>query len=162
MALANSAALALAGIDERTPDPPGGTIVRDQRGKPTGILKDSAQQLVVVHIPPESHAQLDRALERAMEHALSAGLTQVHDMSMRTWRSLETYRRAEARKGLRLRIYSFVPLSDWKRMAEYVAVNGRGSDWLRWGAVKGYVDGSLGSTTAWFYSPIPTHPRPLA
>jgi hypothetical protein len=158
MGLANSAALALAGIDERTADPPGGTIVRDKHGKPTGILKDAAQQLVVRHIPPETPAQLDRALERAMDYALSAGLTQVHDMSMYTWRSLETYRRAEARGALRLRVYSFVPLKDWKRMADYVVAHGKGSDWLRWGAVKGYVDGSLGSTTAWFYQPYTDAP----
>lgn len=159
MALANSAALESAGIDEKTPDPPGGTIVRDQSGRPTGILKDAAQQLVGRHIPPESESQVDRALDLAMERAVSAGVTQVHDMGMSTWRSLEAYRRAEARKALRLRIYAFVPLTDWKRMADYIAVHGRGSGWLRWGALKGYVDGSLGSTTAWFYEPYSDAPQ---
>lgn len=159
MALANSAALKLAGIDEKTPDPAGGTIVRDQAGRPTGVLKDLAQDLMTQSIPAESESQLDRALNLATAHALSAGITQVHDMAMGTWRSLETYQRALARNELRLRIYSFVPLGDGKRMADYVAAHGRGSDWLRWGALKGYVDGSLGSTTAWFYQPYSDAPQ---
>lgn len=159
MALANSAALKLAGIDENTKDPSGGSIVRDARGRPTGVLKDAAQHLVAPHIPEESVSQLDRALERATDAALSVGLTQVHDMAMRSWRSLETYRRAQARDALRIRVYSFVPLSDWQRMSDYVAQHGKGNEWLRWGALKGYVDGSLGSTTAWFYEPYVDEPQ---
>lgn len=153
MALANAVALKLAGIDDKTPDPPGGTIVRDRDGRATGVLKDNAQELMSRRIPADTEAQIDEALKRATDHALRAGVTQVHDMAMGTWRSLEAYRRADARKALRLRIYSFVPLTDWKRMADYVAANGRGSDRLRWGALKGYVDGSLGSKTAWFHEP---------
>lgn len=153
MALANSLALELAGIDANTPDPPGGTIVRDSRGQPTGILKDRAQELVTAAIPPESDAQLDRAMQLATDHALSAGLTQVHDMAFDTWRSFDTYQRANARGQVRMRIYSFVPLQDWKRLADFISVNGRSRGLLRWGGVKGYVDGSLGSMTAWFYEP---------
>lgn len=159
MALANSAALKLAGIDARTPDPPGGTIVRDRNGRPTGVLKDTAQDLMTPSVPAESAEQLDRALQLATAHALSVGVTQVHDMAMGTWRSLETYRRANDRGELRLRIYSFVPLTDWKRMADYVATQGRGSGLLRWGGLKGYVDGSLGSSTAWFYEPYTDTPQ---
>lgn len=157
MALANSLALKLAGIDEKTPDPPGGTIVRDSTGRPTGVLKDEAQSLM--KIPEESEARVSRALDVAMTHATSRGITQVHDMAMGTWRSLEAYRRAHARNALRLRIYSFVPLVDWQRMAEYVRTHGRGDDWLHWGGLKGYVDGSLGSTTAWFYQPYTDAPQ---
>lgn len=157
MALANSLALKLSGIDENTPDPPGGTIVRDADGRPTGVLKDEAQALM--KIPEESEDQVSRALDMAMTHATSRGVTQVHDMAMGTWRSLEAYRRAHARNALRLRIYSFVPLADWQRMADYVRTQGRGDDWLRWGALKGYVDGSLGSTTAWFYQPYTDAPH---
>ncbi|WP_129647903.1 amidohydrolase [Peristeroidobacter agariperforans] len=157
MALANSLALKLAGIDEKTPDPPGGTIVRDAKGRPTGVLKDEAQSLM--KIPEESMDQVDRALQTAMTHAASRGVTQVHDMAMGTWRSLEAYRRARDRDALRVRIYSFVPLADWQRMAEYVRTHGRGDDWLRWGGLKGYVDGSLGSTTAWFHQPYTDDPK---
>ncbi len=86
MGLANSAALKLAGIDERSTDPAGGTIVRDARGRPTGLLKDSAMDGVQRVIPEPSAAQVDAALQRGLAHALARGVTQVHDMG--NWLSL--------------------------------------------------------------------------
>ena len=59
---------------------------------------------------------------------------------------------------LKTRIYSFVSLSTWERMRDFTQADGRGDDWLRWGALKGFVDGSLGSTTAWFYDPYDDEP----
>lgn len=154
MALANSKALALAGIDRHTPDPEGGTIVREAKtGEPTGILKDEAMSPVYRVIPAPTAAEHDEALARAMAHAAALGVTQVHDMGSYGWTDLETYRRAHANGALTLRIYSFVPLATWPRLAEFVQANGRGEAWLRWGGLKGFVDGSLGSTTAWFYQP---------
>ncbi|MDZ7268139.1 MAG: amidohydrolase [candidate division KSB1 bacterium] len=159
MALANSKALALAGIDRHTADPPGGAIVRDAKsGEPTGILKDEAMSLVYRVIPARTPAEHDEALARAMAHAAAMGVTQVHDMGSYGWTDLETYRRAHASGALTLRIYSFVPLATWARLAEYVQTHGRGDDWLRWGGLKGFVDGSLGSTTAWFYQPYDDAP----
>ena len=79
-ALANSLALRLAGITSRTPDPPGGTIVRDAHGNPTGDLKDAAMGLVDKVIPPLSHEQRMRAVRRALEHAASLGVTSVQHM----------------------------------------------------------------------------------
>ncbi len=159
MALANSKALALAGIDRNTPDPQGGTIVRDENsGEPTGILKDEAMALVYRVIPAPTAAEHDEALARAMAHAAAMGVTQVHDMGSYGWTDLETYRRAHASGRLTLRIYSFLPLASWARLAEFVQANGRGDDWLRWGGLKGFVDGSLGSTTAWFYQPYDDAP----
>ncbi|WP_456424815.1 amidohydrolase [Rhodocaloribacter sp.] len=161
MALANTKALALAGITRATPDPEGGTIVRDPAtGEPTGILKDEAMSLVYAAIPNPTAEEMDEALERATAHALSLGVTQVHDVgSFGGWDDLETYRRAHAKGALRLRIYAFVPLGTWARLAEYVEANGRGDAWLRWGGLKGFVDGSLGSTTAWFYAPYADAPE---
>jgi len=156
MGLANSRALALAGVTPATPDPPGGTIVRDPDGSPTGILKDAAQEFVTRVIPPASDAARDRALAAAAEHALARGVTFVTDMG--SWDDLTTYRRARARDALPLRVYSLVPIATWARLAEYVRAEGRGDDRLRWGGVKGYVDGSLGSTTAWFYEPYVDEP----
>ncbi len=154
MALANSLALQLAGIDENTPDPPGGTIVRDSSGIPTGILKDAAMDLVFAVMPDPSPEALDRMFLAAQRHALSLGVTQVHDMgSFGGWTDLETYRRAHQRDSLHMRIYSFVPLATWQRLARFIADNGSGDDMLRWGGLKGFVDGSLGSSTAWFYEP---------
>lgn len=159
MALANSAALRLSGIDEggRTPDPEGGVIERDAAtGEPAGVLKDEAMALVHRVIPEASEEELDRALEAAAAHALARGVTQVHDMA--GWESLETYRRAHARGELPLRVYSVVPMSTWERMRDYVAANGRGDGRLWWGGLKAFVDGSLGSTTAWFYAPYDDDP----
>jgi hypothetical protein len=161
MALANSKTLALAGITKNTPDPPGGTIVRDTRtGEPTGVLKDEAMALVYDKMPEPSPEEFDKMLERAQAHALSLGVTQVHDVSsFGGWNDLETYRRAQDKGKLDMRIYAFVTLATWERLAKYVAANGRGDDLLRWGGLKGFVDGSLGSTTAWFYQPYNDEPN---
>ncbi len=155
MALANSKALALAGITRETKDPEGGLIVRDAEG-PTGILKDEAMTLVARVQPAPTDSEMDEALARAMSHAVSLGVTQVHNMG--TWEDLAAGRRAAARGALLLRIYSFVPLDSWPRLAGLVRKEGRGDDWLRWGGLKGYVDGSLGSTTAWFREPYSDAP----
>ncbi|MCB9288015.1 MAG: amidohydrolase [Lewinellaceae bacterium] len=161
MALANTQVLELAGITRDTPDPQGGTIVKDtQTGEPTGILKDEAMSLVYPVMPDRTEAELDEALQRAVQHALSLGVTQVHDVSsFGGWTDLATYRRAHEKGELPMRIYSFVPISSWGRLADYVAENGTGDDILRWGALKGFVDGSLGSTTAWFYDPYDDEPE---
>jgi predicted amidohydrolase YtcJ len=163
MGLANSAALKLAGIDKNTPNPPGGLIVKDPRtGEPTGILKDEAKELLYKAMPPVSEQQLDESLQRAIHHALAHGLTQVHDMSsFGGWTDLSTYQRAYAKNKLDIRIYSFVPISTWKKLDSFVKANGRGNDHLRWGGLKGFVDGSLGSTTAWFYKPYLDAPKSI-
>ena len=160
MALANSVVLKLAGIDAKTPDPAGGTIVRDKSGRPTGVLKDTAMSLVTKVMPPTSDDELEQALNRAMEHAASLGVTQVHDMGgLEDFRVLELYRRTRQQDKLRLRIYSFVPLADEQQAVTFKQRNGAGDAWLRWGGVKGFVDGSLGSTTAWFHRPYDDEPN---
>ncbi len=161
MALANSVALELAGVTRDTPDPDGGTIVRDpETGDPTGVLKDEAMSLVYAAMPDPSTEELAEALDRAMEHAVSLGVTQVHDMgSFGGWMDLEAYRAAQADRDLKIRIYSFVPLSTRERLSEFISENGEVDEWLRWGGLKGFVDGSLGSTTAWFYDPYEDEPE---
>lgn len=157
MGLANGRALKLAGITPETPNPPGGTIVRYDDGRPTGILKDEAQGLVGRVMLPPTEAERDRALAAAVDHALARGVTLVTDMG--SWSGLEAYRRAHARGDLRIRVYSVVPISTWERLADLVARDGRGDDRLFWGGLKGFVDGSLGSTTAWFYEPYDDAPE---
>ncbi len=155
MSLANSIALKLAGIDKNTANPAGGEIVKDPKtGEPTGVLKDEATNLVTNVIPPPSQNELDECLERAVQHAFEHGVTQVHDMSTYGgWPDMATYRKAHANNKLDLRIYSFVPLRTWAKLDSFVKKEGWGDDMLRWGGLKGFVDGSLGSTTAWFYKP---------
>lgn len=157
MMLANSRALALAGITRATADPPGGTIVRNAAGEPTGVLKDEAMSLVFSVQPDASEAERDEAFARAQQHALERGVTMVHDMG--AFADLHTYRRAQERGELRMRVYSFVPLGQWRELQTLVAGEGRGDDMLRWGGLKGFVDGSLGSTTAWFYEPYDDEPN---
>ncbi|HZN97064.1 MAG TPA: amidohydrolase, partial [Gemmatimonadales bacterium] len=150
MALANSAALRLAGMDRSTRDIAGGTIVRDSTGAPTGVLKDEAQNPVYAAIPTPSQSQSDAAISRAVAWAASKGVTAVADVSV-PWFEVAALKRAQRKGTLTTRVSVYVPLGDWRRMADTVRANGRGDDWLRVAGVKGYVDGSLGSTTALFY-----------
>ncbi|HUF13490.1 MAG TPA: amidohydrolase [Longimicrobiales bacterium] len=156
MGLANSRALERAGIDESTPDPPGGTIVRDPSGRPTGVLKDAAMDMIWEVLPEPSAGEIDEALMRAQAHALSLGVAAVHDMG--SWEGLDTYVRAQRDGRLRMRVYAVVPIATWRRLVSYVTRHGRGDDMLQWGGLKGFVDGSLGSTTAWFHEPYVDEP----
>lgn len=151
MALANTKAMNLAGINSSTLDPPGGVIIRDQNSDPTGVLKDLAMDLVQTIIPEESSEEMDRALDRAMDYALSLGITQVHDMG--SWTDLETYRRNHSKENLKIRIKIYPWYTNWKNIIKYVQDYGPGDDWLRWNGIKGMMDGSLGSRTAWMHKP---------
>jgi predicted amidohydrolase YtcJ len=158
MLVANSKALQIAGITRNTPDPEGGTIVRDAvTGEPTGVLKDEAMSLIWKVVPEATDAERRDALRRAQAHALSRGVTMINDMG--GWADLAAYRNAYALGELKIRIYSFVPLDTWDRMREYVAREGTGDSRLKWGGLKGFVDGSLGSTTAWFAEPYEDEPN---
>jgi len=157
MALANSAALRAAGITRATADVEGGTIVRNDRGEPTGILKDNAQSLVDRVAPPHTERELDDALESAMRFVAAQGVTSVHHMG--TWNDLAVFARARAAGRLATRIYAAVPIDTWARLRDDVATNGRGDAWLRIGALKGFVDGSLGSHTAAMLDPFSDAPN---
>jgi predicted amidohydrolase YtcJ len=156
MSLANGAALRAAGVNARTPDPPGGTIVRGAGGEPTGILKDNAMELVDRVVPEPPPAAKDRALEAAMRYAAAHGVTSVDHMG--TWEDLAVFRRAREAGRLRTRIHAAVPLATWQRLRDEVASRGRGDAWLSIGGLKGFVDGSLGSRTAAFAAPYADAP----
>jgi predicted amidohydrolase YtcJ len=158
MALANSVALRLARIDQSTADIAGGTIVRNPRGAPTGLLKDAAQDPVYAVVPVPAEARSDAALERAMSWAAARGVTSVVDVDV-PWYEVAALRRAHAKGKLTTRVSVHVPLAGWRRMADTVRANGVGDSWLRVAGVKGYVDGSLGSTTALFYRPYDDAPE---
>ena len=161
MGLANSLALDLAGIDADSPDIDGGTIVRDESGKPSGILKDNAMRSVFAVLPELTEAQLDRYLDAGMQYVASNGVTTLHDVfadEFDSWASLATFRRADSKGALITRIYSVSPLHEWQKLVEDVAAHGRGNDWLRTGGVKAMMDGSLGSHTAAFFEPFSDTP----
>ncbi len=157
MNLANSLALAAAKITRSTADVAGGTIVRDDTGEPTGILKDNAQDLMAGAIPDPTMAMRLRALDAAMRYVAERGVTSVHHMG--TWADLETFRQAQREHALRTRIVAAVPLSTWARLRDEVQAHGRGDDWLRIGGLKGFVDGSLGSHTAAMLAPFTDAPQ---
>ena len=156
MALANSAALRAANVSRETPEVDGGTIVRDASGEPTGILKDNAMSLVDRVIPVNSDDELDAALDAAMRFVAMQGVTAVHHMG--TWDDLRVLERAAAADRLATRIYAAVPIHTWERLRDYVASHGRGNEWLRIGALKGFVDGSVGSHTAAMLEPFTDAP----
>ncbi len=158
MGLANSLALTAAGITRRTPEIPGGVIVRDPRtGQPTGILKDEAMNPVFAVMPDPSDAQVDAALRRATAFAHARGVTAVGSVSV-GWLQVAGLLRARARGDLGLRVSLYPGLADWRRVADSLRARGPGDDWLRLAGVKGYVDGSLGSTTALFFEPYSDDP----
>jgi predicted amidohydrolase YtcJ len=157
MNLANSRALELAGVTRATPDVPGGEIVRDGQGEPTGVFKDNAQGLVYRVVPEPSPAQLDSALARAMAHAAEQGVTAVSYVSG-TWPEIAAFRRARANGTLTLRVTAYMSIAGWRWVADSLRVNGPGDEWLRVAGVKAFVDGALGSTTAWFDEPYTDAP----
>jgi len=155
MALANSAALTAANVSAATRDVEGGAIVR-ANGQPTGILKDNAQALVDRAVPEVPEVLQDRALDTAMTYVASNGVTSVHNMG--SWWELGIFERARAANRLRTRIYAAVPLATWERLRDTVQARGTGDEWLRIGALKGFVDGSLGSHTAAMLEPFTDAP----
>ncbi len=152
MALANSIALQRAGVTRNTPDPPGGTIVRDASGEPTGVLKDAAMAAVERVIPDPTDAEIEEAIRAAMRYAAENGVTSVQDMSASP-DVFRAYQRLLARGELTVRISGHQPLATWKRQADIGVLAGFGSPYLHIGALKGFADGSLGSTTALFFEP---------
>ena len=158
MALANSLALKLAGVTRQTLDPAGGLIVRDPRsGEPTGVLKDAAMSYVWNVIPDASFEEKLAAARAATEHAARLGVTSVQDMSAGV--DVGVYQTLLDRGELKTRIYAISPLPAWERLARTGVRAHFGSDMLRIGGLKGFADGSLGSTTAFFYEPYKDAPN---
>ena len=159
MGVASSVALALAGIGGGRPDPEGGLVDRDPAsGEPTGILRERAMEAVSRIVPPPSDGERWEALRRGLHHALSRGVTQLHDMGAlhsaeESWGSLRILRRMRQDGPLPVRVSAAVPFTERAELARFVREEGRGDAFLRWGAVKGFVDGSLGSSTAWMHEP---------
>jgi len=149
-ALANSAAMKLAGVNAKTADIPGGVIMRDARGNPTGVFKDAAMELIYKVIPPMSHEQRLRAARGALEHAASLGVTSVQHMNPE-FADVAAYSELAEKGELTARIYAVPMETNWQDQAKVGIRRAWGSSYLRLGAVKGYADGSLGSRTAYMF-----------
>jgi predicted amidohydrolase YtcJ len=150
MALANSLALKLAGISNEVETPPGGVIVRNNKGIITGILKESAMQLVYNVIPRASFESKVRAAKSAMNYLLENGVSSAHDMG--TWEHVQVYDSLISKNELKVRISSFPPIAQWEKLKDYKLKN-RNSTFLKIKGTKGFMDGSLGSSTAKFFKP---------
>src|SRR5215510_6987817 len=139
MCLANSLALKLAGVTRETRDVPGGTIVRDAAGEPTGVLKDNAQELVTRVIPEPTREMNLRAARAALREAARFGVTSIHDNSSAD--ALPTYQDLRAAGELTAR------LNVWRYIAALPALkqagvrSGLGDDWIRLGPIKILSDG---------------------
>lgn len=156
MALANSLALKLAGVTRQTVDPPGGVIVRDKSGEPTGVLKDAAQNFVWKVVSPATFEEKLDAARAATNYAAQLGVTSIQDMSAGD--DVGIYQTLLDRGELKTRIYAVSPLPAWERLARTGVRAHFGSEMLRVGGLKGFADGSLGSTTALFYEPYRDDP----
>jgi predicted amidohydrolase YtcJ len=155
--LANSTAMKLAGVDAKTPDVPGGVIVRDASGNPTGVFKDAAMPLIYKAIPPMTHEQRLRAARGAMKHAASLGVTSVQHMNPE-FADVAAYSELAENGELTTRIYAAPMETGWRDQAKVGIRHAWGSSYLRLGAVKGYADGSLGSRTAYMFEPFTDDP----
>jgi predicted amidohydrolase YtcJ len=158
MALANSVTLRLAGITAKTPDPPGGLIVRDAEGNPNGALKDAAMDYVYKIAPPLSHDRRLRAIKRALAHAASLGVTSVQHMNPE-YADVAVYAELLERGELTARIYAAPLITGVDDQVKIGVRHAFGGPFLRIGALKAYADGSLGSSTAYFFEPFSNQPN---
>jgi predicted amidohydrolase YtcJ len=150
MCLANSLAIKLSHVTKDTKDPDGGLIVRDARtGEPTGIFKDSAEDLIKV--PPHSFSENQASARAATEHAAKVGVTSVTDMSAGD--DVGLYQHMAETGELKNRIYAIRSIVSWEVLRDTGVRTAFGNDMVRIGGLKGFADGSLGSSTALFFEP---------
>lgn len=158
MALANSLALNLAKVTKETKDPPGGVVVKDANtGEPTGVLKDGAEDLIDRVVPEKTFEEKHTAARAATEHAAKMGVTSVTDMS--AGEDVGLYQYMVERGELKNRIYAIRSIVSWEVFGKAGVRGAFGSDMLRIGGLKGFADGSLGSTTALFFQPYNDAPN---
>jgi predicted amidohydrolase YtcJ len=149
----NTKALEIAGITKDTLDPPGGKIVRDEQGNPTGVLIDNAESLMLKHLPKTSEATLTAQLNAAGEHLLSEGITSVHDAGIGKV-VYNYYKKRVAEHSLPVRIYPMIAATSayLRQLLETGHVQDQ-YDWLSIRSVKAYGDGALGSRGAALLQP---------
>jgi hypothetical protein len=158
LAVANSRVLEQAGVNEATPDPNEGVIERDSTGRPTGTLKERALDLIEPIIPDPTEEETVEAMRSATSAIHSLGVTGVHDM--RVWggtegrRSFRVWQRLQEEGILELRCWTALPGELLAEAAALGLKTGFGNSSLRIGHLKYFVDGSIGSRTAWMLEPF--------
>jgi hypothetical protein len=157
MYLANSRALELAGITVQTPNPAGGEIVKDAAGRPTGILKGSAADLVRKVIPPIPFAQRLVQVRAVLKEARESGVTTMQDLT--SAEQLRAYLELQRAGELTSRIMLRPTLDKAPHAAALGISRGFGDDWLKFIGYKAWVDGIMGSSSAMFFEPYSHDPR---
>jgi predicted amidohydrolase YtcJ len=158
IAIANSAALKAAGITAKTQMPEGGAIDLDASGEPTGIVRESAQELVSKVIPPPTHEERRKGDELAIEDALAHGVTSAQDNS--DWEDFLVYEEMEKEGKLHLRISEWLPFAASVDELKALRAHHDANDpMLHTGMLKGFMDGSLGSRTAAMKQPYSDDPK---
>lgn len=145
----NSRALKLIGVTAATPDPDGGTIVRDERGEPTGLLLERATRLIEAGLPPRTAAEARTALTRAAGEFAARGVTTVHHMAMDqagSWREMASL---ASQSDYPVRVWACIDQEHVEHAAALGVATGQGGDNFMIGGAKFFVDGALGSRTAW-------------
>ena len=157
MILANSLALKLAGVTRDTPVPPGGEIVKDPAtGEPTGILKDEAMGFVYAKIPDATFDENLEAAEASIRHAAENGVTSVNEMADAT--SLAVFQELDRRGRLTTRVNVYIPISEVGTLARLKVKSPFGGPHVTLAGLKAFMDGSLGSATAYFFEPYSDDP----
>jgi hypothetical protein len=151
MYLANSVALKLAGISDATPNPPKGEIVKDAAGRPTGLLKGAAADIVRRVIPPIPFEQRLTQVRAVLEEAREGGVTTMQDLTSAA--QLRAYQELQRRGELTARIMLRPTLDNVTHTAALGISRGFGDDWLRYAGYKAWVDGIMGNSSAMFFEP---------
>jgi predicted amidohydrolase YtcJ len=164
MGLANALAMKLARVDRNTPDIPGGVIVRDTDGNPTGIFKDAAMTLINRVIPQLTPAETETAILAAEREAARNGVTSVQDMAGSTNDTggpdrLRAMQALEREGRLTVRISENLRLLDWKYLAGSGVQAGFSDGFIQIGGLKAFADGGLGASTAWLFAPYDDAPN---
>jgi predicted amidohydrolase YtcJ len=165
---ANAEAMRLAGIDKTTKDPPGGEILRDSQGNPTGLMNEGAQALVERALdeyrarrpPAEAEAELREQIRLAERECLAKGITTFEDAGS-PFGTVDLFRKMAESGELRLRLWVMLraPESELKAKARQYYMVGVGGDHLTVRAIKEYMDGALGSRGAWLLKPYSDLPE---
>ena len=165
-AMANAKAMERVGIDSTTPDPEGGTILRDASGQPTGVLLTLAQGLLFDHVPAPDDAQIEAAIIAGLTQMADAGVTSVHEAGM-TAQDVKAFQSLAAQGRLPIRVVGLLNGNDKDLMAHWFerGIEDDPQDWLDIRGIKVFFDGSLGSRTAILHQPYSDRPdaaRPTA
>jgi len=157
-ALVNSYLLKRAGITKDTPDPDGGEIERNpETGEPTGILKEAAVEIAEKIMPSTFLSEAKAAVKEAITMAHRNGVTGIHDIS--SYNDIKVYHQLIRERDLFFRVFCRTPISGWEDLSKIGIQAGYGNEFLRLGSVKGFIDGALGSNTAYFFEPYIDQPQ---